>query len=273
MVDFRQVKEWGEYLETRGWTTDTVKSADKRKSLQVLIFKLGFWPWSLLKLQRNEVDPDFDDLKRVCNKHRVIQTVIEPLKIQSPERYMKAGFKRAKYPFLATKTVVIDLKQPEETLWKKLSENSKRLIRNNERAKREVISPDEFHDIWKMNSKVWVLSISELKNLLNSFGKNSRLSVIRNNEGVHSGLLTLMTKDTVNYFQTFTTALGRKSGAHYKLVWEEILLAKKSGAHFYDFEGIFDPEYPIKKWKGFTEFKQKFGGEVVHHPGSFSKWF
>ena len=272
MLDFRQYKGWGDYLKMRGWLTDTVKSFDGKGKLQVLIFKLGWWPWTLLKLQRNELDPDFNDLKRLKKKYRVLQTVIEPLKIQNVEDYKKAGFKRSRLPFLATKTVVIDLRKDEKQLWKNLSENAKRLIKANKEVENEEMGPDEFHEIWRKNSKVWVLTLTELKNLIKSFGKNGRLSVARDDRGVHSGLLSLQTKDTLNYFQTWTSDLGRKSGAHYKLVWEEILRAKAGGVTYFDFEGIYDEEFPIKKWKGFTEFKKKFGGEIVHHPGSFSKW-
>ena len=94
MLDFRQYKGWGDYLKTRGWSTDYAKSEGGKKKLQVLIFKLGWWPWTLLKLQRNELDPDFCDLRRLKKKYRVLQTVIEPLKIQKLEAYKKAGYKR-----------------------------------------------------------------------------------------------------------------------------------------------------------------------------------
>ncbi len=272
-MDFRQSKGWGEYLKTRGWKVDFVKSENGKKRLQVLIFRLGWWPWSLLKLQRNEVDPDFADLRRLRKKHRGIQTVIEPLKIQSIESYRRAGYGRSKVPFLATKTVVVDLSQDEQQLWKRMSENAKRLIKANERISVEEVGAEEFHELWKKNSKVWVLNLTELKNLLKAFGKNGRICVARDSKGVHSGLLSIQTEDVVNYFQTWTSELGRKSGAHYKLVWEEILRARKTGAKYFDFEGIYDEEYPIRKWKGFTEFKKKFGGEIVHHPGCFTRWF
>jgi len=273
MNDFRQVKGWGEYLKTRGWLIDYVKAEESEKKLQVLIFQLGWWPWKMLKLQRNEIDPDFDDLARIKRKHRVIQTVIEPLKIQDVGRYTGAGYRRSKLPFLATKTVVIDLRQSEEELWKKLSENSKRLIKANSQINVVELGAEEFHRLWKKNSKVWVLTMKELNNLLRSFGKKSRLCISIDERGAHSGLLSIQTSDTLNYFQTWTSELGRGSGAHYKLVWEEILRAKNLGLKYFDFEGIYDEEYPIKKWKGFTEFKKKFGGEIVHHPGSFTRWF
>ena len=71
---------------------------------------------------------------------------------------------------------------------------------------------------------------------------------------------------------TWTSEVGRQSGAHYKLVWEELLKAKEMGMKYFDFEGVFDPRWPQKKWIGFTEFKRRFGGKLVQFPGGFSRW-
>jgi len=273
MTDFRQVADWGEYLKTRGWKTDYVKSKDGKKQLQVLVFKLWGWPLSMIKLQRNEIDPDFDDLKRLRRKYHALQTVIEPLKILNEENYIRAGFKKSKSPFLATKTVVVDVTAEEKELWNRLSENAKRLIKKNAEMVVEDTDEKTFRREWKKYSKVWILSEKELGNLMRSFGKRAHLCVIRNGEGFHSGILILETRDVTNYFMTWTSDLGRKSGAHFRLVWEEILRAKRTGKKYFDFEGIYDPEFPIKNWKGFTEFKKKFGGAIVTHPGSFTKWF
>lgn len=273
MVDFRQDRLWGEYLKKRGWQYDYVRSYDGRHKIQVIVVKIGFWPWTLLKVQRGMNDPDFEDLKRIKKKYHVIQTVIEPLKIEDTKRFAKAGFKLARMPFLATKTVVNDLNKSKEDMWLELSENAKRLIKKNEALKIERVGWKDFFNQWKKWSKVWTLSERELNQLQETFKNNCQFWVIGDDKGWHSALLSLTTKDVFNYYQTFTTDLGRKSGAHYRLVWETMLWAKDKGYKHYDFEGIFDSAYPIKKWQGFTEFKKKFGGRVITHPGSWVKWF
>ena len=58
---------------------------------------------------------------------------------------------------------------------------------------------------------------------------------------------------------------GNKNFAPTLLVWEAILLAKKLKLKAFDFEGIYDERFPkaAESWKGFTKFKEGFGGEKV----------
>jgi lipid II:glycine glycyltransferase (peptidoglycan interpeptide bridge formation enzyme) len=64
---------------------------------------------------------------------------------------------------------------------------------------------------------------------------------------------------------------GRSTLSQYTLLWNGILWAKKNGYKIFDFEGIFDPRFPDKNWKGFTHFKRSFGGEEVIYPGCYTK--
>ncbi len=273
MTDIRQEKEWGEYLRLRGWTVKSIGCACGKHRLQVLIYRLGWWPFSILKLQRAECDPDFDELRKIKRKFWVINSYIEPLKVINYQRFSKAGYKKTKFPFLATKTVVVDLTKSKESLWNDLSSNAKRLIKKNEQIKSVTLPSEKFREIWRKSSKVWVLSQSDLNNLKKAYKNKLRIVASSDDKELHSGIILLSTKDCINYFQTWTNEAGRRSGAHYKLIWEEILRAKSLGKKFFDFEGIFDQEYPINKWRGFSEFKMKFGGRVIKHPGSFHRWF
>ena len=116
------------------------------------------------------------------------------------------------------------------------------------------------------------MKADEVENLIKSFKGKVRLVVSRVGDEYHSGLMIVYSKDTANYYMTWTSEAGRKSGAHYKLVWDEMLRAKKMGLKYWDFEGVFDPRWPQKRWKGFTEFKRRFGGKLVQFPGGFFRW-
>ena len=85
----------------------------------------------------------------------------------------------------------------------------------------------------------------------------------------HSGAIFLKTKDTSHYWQAFTGSEGRKKQIQYKIVWEGIIWAKRSGCKIFDFEGVFDERFPKNSWKGFTHFKKSFGGYEVIYPGMF----
>ncbi len=56
----------------------------------------------------------------------------------------------------------------------------------------------------------------------------------------------------------------RELMAPYALQWQAIKLAYDLGARRYDLFGISS-----QKWPGVTRFKQGFGGDIIHYPGTF----
>jgi lipid II:glycine glycyltransferase (peptidoglycan interpeptide bridge formation enzyme) len=89
-------------------------------------------------------------------------------------------------------------------------------------------------------------------------------------------------KKVVTYLQTGITKFGYAKLANYLLVLEGIKKAKKLQCYVFDFESIYDIRYPheSKRWKGYSEFKSRFHGEVIYYPPSwikiynpFFKWF
>ena len=272
MEDIRQNAGWGEHLKHRGWKTVKIKSSDGRHIIQAYILRLGWWPFSMMKIQRSNYDPDFSELKRIKRKYWVVNSIIEPLRIQSPEAFRKAGYYFTRFPFLAISTYLNDLTKSEKEIWNGLSDNAKRLINKNKGVIIEEVKPDKFCELWKKSSKIWIMGKSEVEHLIKSFKGKVRLTVSRVGDEYHSGLMVIYSKDTANYYMTWTSEAGRLSGTHYKLVWEEMLVAKKAGYKYWDFEGVFDTRCPQKKWKGFTEFKRRFGGKLVQFPGGFFRW-
>ncbi len=272
MQDLRQNNLWKKYCETKGWKVFTIPSADGKHKMQGIIFSIGMFGLNFLKLQRSKYDPDWKELAQIRHKNWVVSSIIEPLSIESSKNYREAGYRRSNFPYLATKTIIIDITKKEDVLWRNLSENTRRLINKNKEVTIKTIKPDTFLEYWKKSAKIWTLNITELENIKRLMKSRARFLLCLKNGVCHSGLLILESKDTANYFHTFTTAVGRQSGAHYKLVWESILEAKRRGMSFYDFEGIFDQRWPQKRWLGFTEFKKKFGGSELEFPGCFHRW-
>jgi len=272
MEDIRQTKGWGGHLKHRGWKTVQLKASDGRHNMQAFILRLGWWPFSMMKVQRSNYDPDFKELAKIKRKYWVANSIIEPIKIQDPEAFRKAGYYLTGFPYLAMSTYINDLRKSEDTMWSELSENARRQINKNRETMAVEIEPKKFHEMWKKSSKIWTMTVEEIENLKKTYGKKVRLLVSKVGDEYHSGLMMVYSKDTANYYQTWTSESGRRSGAHYKLVWEEMLWAKNEGYKYFDFEGVFDPRWPQKRWKGFTEFKRRFGGELVRFPGGFFRW-
>ncbi|EKD52853.1 MAG: hypothetical protein ACD_61C00219G0004 [uncultured bacterium] len=272
MEDIRQTAGWGKYLEDKGWKVTSVLSEDKQHKMNAFIIPLGLLGLTMMKLQRSLYDPNWKELGKVKRKYKVVSSVIEPLRVQDRSGFAMAGYKLGKFPYLATKTYIVDLTLDKETLWKGLSENARRQINKNKGVSIEDCDRNIFWGLWKKNSKVWTMKKKELLSMIKRFKGKARLVVGRDGEVYHSGLLIIYSADCANYYQTWTSEAGRLSGAHYKLVWEEILRAKSLGLKYFDLEGIFDERWPQKRWRGFTEFKRRFGGELVSFPGSYFKW-
>ncbi|KKT30975.1 MAG: hypothetical protein UW41_C0020G0010 [Candidatus Collierbacteria bacterium GW2011_GWC2_44_18] len=272
MEDIRQTEGWAGYLRDKGWEVVSVHSEDKKHKMNAFIVPLGLFGFTLMKLQRSSYDPNWAELKRIKRKQRTVSSVIEPIRIQDELGFKMAGYKLSKFPYLATKTFILDLTKSETELWNNLSENAKRQVNKNKGALIEECDQKKFFELWKKNSKVWTMKERELGSLIKRFKGQARLVVSRTGNIYHSGLLIIYSADCANYYQTWTSNEGRISGAHYKLVWEEMLTAKSSGIKFFDLEGIFDERWPQKRWLGFTEFKRRFGGELVSFPGSYFRW-
>ena len=64
------------------------------------------------------------------------------------------------------------------------------------------------------------------------------------------------------------TKEGKKLFAPPLLVWEALKVSKQRKMKRFDFVGVWDERLPRgnDSWKGFTKFKEGFGGNQVHYP-------
>ncbi len=271
--DLRQSKSWREYCTTKGWRVVDIPSQKRGLFIQAIVLPLAFFGLSFLKLQRSKEEPDWQEFAKIRRKNRVISSIIEPLPGTNTRSYKRWGYKLSKFPYLATKTIVVDLTKSEKELWKNLSENTRRLIQKNKEIKVKKVKPLVFLKIWKKYSKIWTLTEKEIVSLKEKLGKKVTFYLCYKQGKCQSGILLLRTRDMANYYHSFTTSGGRRTGAHFALVWKTFLEAKNEGLKHYDFEGIYDIRWPQKKWIGFTEFKKKFGGKEISFPGCFHRWF
>jgi len=240
-------------------------------SINVFIKKIPLSPFSMMKIQRYSGELNLGDLKKLKRKYRVVYVVAEPIDKKVH------GWKVNKHPFLPSKTIVIDLRKDEKKLWKDLSTNAKRILKKDSLVQtielRGKKDRRKFYKNWKKAAHTWLMSEERFNKLIEAFGEDASLWVSKKGDSLLSGIILLKSGDTVNYFQTWTSEAGRRSGSHYHLVWQVILECKRQSVRWFDFEGILDERWPQKRWAGFSEFKKRFGGKVISYPGSFVKWF
>lgn len=271
--DLRQAFEYARFMEKIGWLVED----------GVFIKKLPLIPYSFIKLQRPNWPVDLSKLERVAKKHRAIQVKIEPNVLRGEKieaKLKKFGYKKDSSPLLPTKTIWLDLHKNEQQLLKDMSYKTRYNIKkfSNSNFQFSIIPGNKlsneqfnkFNRIYKKNcrqKKFWGLNKKQLESLFQCFKDKAYL--LMNDEG---GLVLLIHDKTAYYSHNAATVEGKKRFVPTMLTWEAIKLARRLGCWRFDFEGISDRRFPLtKKWRGFSRFKNGFGGKEIEYIGSFVK--
>lgn len=265
MIDIRQSPEYADYLSRIGWTVEGIDGTN------YFIKKLPLIG-SILKLQRPEI-LRYKDTRILSEKHRIFQTIVEPISIADCLRLTDYGFKQSKSQYLPTKTLWLDLTVPKQKLFKNLKKDAKSALRITNNLKLITYNLKDlknFRNAWKkaVGLKRYVPPLAHLLALNKAFGKKSLFIL---DEDKNAGAIFLIGGESAHYWQAFANKEGRKLLLMYKIVWEGILWAKRMGCKVFDFEGIYDERFPNKSWLGFTHFKKSFGGREVSYPGCYIK--
>lgn len=273
MVDLRQTLEYAKYMESIGWIVERI---DNTNYFIKKIPLIG----SLLKFQRPEklVKKEIHTAKKLSEKHRSFQIIIEPKNSLQEKIILKDGFKKSKSYFVPSKTILIDLTKSEKTL---LSEMHHKTRYNIGKAKRNKLQLTEskninkFAEFWQKCAKtqrgMFLSQIDEINEIYKAFGKNARLILLKKGKETLSGVLLIKAEEVAYYMYAAASIKGKKLFAPTLNAWEAMRLSKKLKCKLFDFEGIYDERFPIKTWRGFSRFKKTFGGKEIFYPGAFSK--
>ena len=257
--DLRQTAEYSTYMISMGWNVENIDGFNVFSKNIPLLGKVT-------KIQRCR-----GDIKMETLRSRVIYI--------EPTNKVPSGFEKATSCFIPSKTMQIDLEKSEEILLKNLKQktryNIKLAIKNCVKVEKSK-DIGSFLDLWHKSARergMWFSQKKEIESLWNSFGKNAVLYFASISDEVLAGLLIIYTKDTAYYMYAASSENGKSLFAPTLLTWQAIFDAKKNKKLLFDFDGIYDERYPnTKDWKGFTKFKEGFGGEVITYPGTFVKY-
>jgi len=278
-MNLRQSKEFAQYLKSIGW------SVEKIDSNYAYWRRISFLPPLILKIPYPTPPIPFAQIEKLIQKYRPLKIEIQPQKTESGLK--KYGYKLCPRPAHLTKTLQIDLTQPEKEILAQMKKDGRYCLRKARKENLQIRSSDgvsgleKFYLAWKkaVGWRRWVPSLKSLKALKKAFNQKSHFLIATtttqpssSQEKIIAGTVILKTNQTAYYYSAFSSKEGRKKLSQYLLVWEAIKLAKKQGCKTFDFEGLYDPRFPIKSWRGFTHFKKSFGGQEVNYPGCFVKY-
>ena len=273
MTDVRHTPDYFRYLSSTGWRI-YFYPPDKSP---VFIKKLPLIPFSILKIQRPNSLPSPEWLNSLIRNHRAIISYIEPAKNSQASFLSKIGYRLHPRPFLPSKTLKINLQTSSQTLIKKMRPTTRDNILSAQRRSLDYKIFDSYKLLSYPNLSYSVLTMNRSPNntfisLIKAFKKRSYTVVVYNYNQPIAFTTYLTSDDVVEQFASGSTKHGRKQKGPTLCTWYGITEARKKGYKVFDFGGIYNPRFPIKSWRGFTQFKMGFGGKEVTYPGLFYKW-
>ncbi len=282
-MDIRQSHEWGNYLSSIKW------KIQKIGSIQIFIRPLPFFG-SIIKIQHPQNPIPFKKIDEVAKKNKALFVLLEPEgKNFDDQKFIKHGFLKSKTSLTHTATIYIDLEKTTGEIFSSFSENARRNIKKAQKNNLEVKIVDlknekndsEFKKFYSLLSnlthlkKFYVPGYGEFYKKMLAFKKSSVILFAYSDNIPAAAVWLGLLGDRVVYMNTGITEKGYALLANYLLVWESILYGKKNEFPMFDFEGIYDPKFPMwrKSWQNFSEFKTRFHGKVIEYPAPQIKYY
>jgi lipid II:glycine glycyltransferase (peptidoglycan interpeptide bridge formation enzyme) len=272
MKDLRQTSQYANYLRGIGWEVDSVDGVN------IFVKKVPLIG-SVIKIQRPEEKVNSDELLVISKKKRSFAVYIEPKTEKQKNYYLRNGFRKTKSPSLPSKTIQFDITKSKKKLLSEMHYKTRYNIGLSKRRGVQVkISDDvnKFADFWQESAKKRGMFFSqkkEIKEVYKAFGKKAViLNAIHLNE-VTASVMILSTGTISYYMYSASTPIGNKVFAPTILVWKVLLWSKKKKIKIFDFEGIYDERFPLKRWKGFSRFKKSFGGKEIESPPPLRRYY
>ncbi len=272
-MELQQSPLYVQYIKTLGWQVLTIEGT------HIFLRHIPI-QGTIAKIQRPAMLPPLKKLIPILKEHNVRTVVAEAAAKQDPEQFrtwcesLQKQVKISTSPYIPTKTILIDLKPTEEEIFKRFTEAKRRAVRRAQKNNIIIKESTNIDDLIKIKNKsagfLGFLTTFGIKKLWPIFGpKNgSILLAYTPQQKIIGGVLLLFWNSIAYYWIAGATREGKKLFAPTLLVWEAIKLSKKRGAKQFDFVGVWDERLPRQydSWKGFTKFKEGFGGKTIYYP-------
>lgn len=267
MIDLRQTAKYAKYMNLLGWQIQNTESGIKNFVYIKTIPLLG----RIAKLQRPK-NLKFKDILSQTEKENIKIFYLEP---EKEIKNLPKNFTVSKSSFLPAKTIHINLAQSENDLLKNMHQKTRyniKVAKKNGVITKESSNIDEFAKTWSraaFKRGSFLPANKEIIALYKAFGNECTLLLAYSTSNtLIGGVLVCYSPDAAFYMYAASIDEGKKLFAPTLLVWEALKIAKNKGKKVFDFEGVYDERYSsqTKAWRGFTKFKEGFGGKTVTYP-------
>ncbi len=291
-IPITQSKEWQKFQDNLGETSFFEKT-DDYQYLAILkntpVGKYLYLPYGPVAKDKPAFKKSLKSLENLAKDHGTIFIRIEP---QNPD-FVKSLPKSAKKSkdLNPKETWVLDITPDKPTILTNFSQGTR--TRYNTYAKkglsvRSTKDPTEIKHLVSLQNKLF-----KEKNL-NTFSENYLKTELEQpfatlylveyhhpenaekdentpKDGqILAASLFFDYKDTRYYMQSAADTEYKKLPATVALLTTAIFDAKEQGTKYFDFWGIAPEDAPDSHpWKGFTKFKQSFGGSAVSYAGTY----
>lgn len=268
MTEIQQSSLYATYLQHLGWQTP--KLDDSYIFMKYFPFVGGF-----IKLQRISKLPKIHSLVSVLKKFHCSHVVVEPAATVTQPQFSDwctRLTKRTKIvsPYLPTKTTVIDLRPSANKIFQNFSEAKRRAVRRALKNNLRIYKSTNIDEFIRLKNRsagfLGFITTTGIQPLWDVFSPHH--ATILMDQKKTAGVLLLFWDSTAYYWLAAATGKAKKLFTPTLLVWEAVKVAKKRECSRFDFVGVWDERVPNrnKNWKGFTKFKEGFGGSPVYYP-------
>jgi len=277
MLDIRQSNEYAQFMRSIGWEVRSIGDANAFIRHFPLI-------GSFIKIQRVATILSISQIDALIKNERAFKIIIEPCSDSDTSDLINYDFKPTT-PYAPSKTIQIDLTPSLDEIFSSFGKTTRWTIRKSEKNNvvARVGTIEEFIKLKVSRFSPFRFSLEKMVNNLNNSFSPDKVTVLIAYHKSHpelvsgsipvAGVFLLFHDDIAYYWMAAATKEGKKLAVPSLLVWEALKLAKERGCTVFDFEGVFDERFPkqTSSWKGFTQFKEGFGGRIVYYSKPLGK--
>ncbi|MEK7166219.1 MAG: GNAT family N-acetyltransferase [Patescibacteria group bacterium] len=269
LINVRQTPLYADFMRRINWKVEKIDGGF------AYIKKIPLIP-AIIKIQRPQKLPSFDNLKKLAQKYKTKSIIIEPK--DENFKFQISNFKLLNDPYIHTKSIHVDLTPLENVIFNHFTPAKRRAVRKAEKLGVQVEISDNIDAFIRLKNSTTGIFLGFLttrgvtRPLWQTFyPRHARVVLGKVNDKYVAGILLLYIEKVAYYWMAAATSTGKKHFAPTLLTWEAFKFAKKTGCTMFDFEGVYDERFPKKSrdWRGFSKFKEGFGGCPIYYPQPF----